>query len=276
MKIILGIDIGSTTTKIVGINEKLEIIGKSKAATSDRLISMYGALGKLLHEHNISLEDVAKIALTGAGASWLSGDIYGIETVKINEAEAVGLGALKLSGLDRGLVMNLGTGTVFVYADEEGAAHSGGSGLGGATLVGLSRKMFNEVDALQISKLAEKGDLKNVDLMMGDVYNMDFSFLPPDASAANFGKLKADASDGDIALGLLSTIYQVLGTMAIFAANAKRCKTIIVTGALAELKQAGQILPRVGDLYGASFVFADKGLYATAFGAALLAGTNTK
>jgi len=269
MKITVGIDIGSTTTKIVGLNSSLEIVASDKAATKDRLVSVYGSLGKLLHEFNISLGEVERIALTGAGASWFSGNIYDVETVKISEADSVGLGAITLSGLESGLVMNIGTGTVFVHASGTGFLHVGGSGLGGATLVGLARKMINEDDARQISKLAEEGDLKNVDLMMGDVYNMDFSFLPPEASAANFGKLKASAAEGDIALGLLSTIYQVLGTMAVFAAQGKGCKTVIVTGALAEPAQAGQILPRVGGLYGVDFVFSQNALYATALGAAL-------
>ena len=269
MKITLGIDIGSTSTKITGLNHSLEIIAKDRAATDDRLISMYGCLGKLLYEHDIALPDVEKIALTGAGASWITGDIYGIETIKVPEAEAVACGALRLSGEQAGLIMNIGTGTVFVYTDGEKAVHTGGSGLGGGTLLGLSRKMLNETDVCRISALAETGDLKNIDLMMGDVYNMDFSFLPPDASAANFGKVKTDASGGDIALGLLTTIYQVLGVMAVFAAAGKNCTNIIVTGALAELVQAKQVLPRVGSLYGVTFIFPEDAVYATALGSAL-------
>lgn len=271
MKIILGIDIGSTSTKIIALNSKGEIVAKCQAATSDRLISMYGCLGKLLHEKNISLRDIERIALTGAGASWIEegSAIYGIKTAKVGEADSVGLGALTLSGLSEGLIMNIGTGTVFVHAASGKFSHVGGSGVGGATLSGLGGKLINETDALRISELAEKGDLKNIDLLMGDVYNINFSFLPPDASAANFGNIKADASKEDIALGLLSTIYQVLGVMAAFAALGKESGSIIVTGALAELKQARQVLSLVGGLYKVNFIFCENALYATALGAAL-------
>ena len=269
LKITVGIDIGSTSTKIIALDEGRKIIAKGKTGTEERLIAVYGSLGALLHSSGIPLKDVSKIALTGAGASWIDGRIYGIETVKAGEADSVGLGALTLSGQKRGMIMNIGTGTVFVYADESGATHAGGSGLGGATLLGLSRKMFNEGDASKISDLALSGNLKNIDLMMGDVYNSDFSFLPPDASAANFGNMKSDASDGDLALGLLTTIYQVLGTMAVFAAGGKDSKLIIVTGALAEFKQCRDILPRVGGLYGVEFMFPENPLYATALGAAM-------
>ncbi|MCL2564203.1 MAG: pantothenate kinase [Defluviitaleaceae bacterium] len=270
MKITLGIDIGSTSTKIIGLNPKGEIAAKCQAATSDRLISMYGSLGKLLHEKGLSLDNIERIALTGAGASWIEegSAIYGIKTVKISETDAVGLGALALSGLFEGIIMNIGTGTVFVYANAKKFSHVGGSGVGGATLVGLSKRLIGESGVQKISQLAQKGNLKNIDLMMGDVYNMDFSFLPPEATAANFGNFKTDATKEDMAQGLLSTIYQILGVMAAFAALGKGCKTIIVTGALAELVQAKQVLPLVGGLYGVNFIFCENAVYATALGAA--------
>jgi len=270
LKITLGIDIGSTSTKIIGLNPKGEIAAKCQAATSDRLISMYGSLGKLLHEKGLSLDNIERIALTGAGASWIEegSAIYGIKTVKISETDAVGLGALALSGLFEGIIMNIGTGTVFVYANAKKFSHVGGSGVGGATLVGLSKRLIGESGVQKISQLAQKGNLKNIDLMMGDVYNMDFSFLPPEATAANFGNFKTDATKEDMAQGLLSTIYQILGVMAAFAALGKGCKTIIVTGALAELVQAKQVLPLVGGLYGVNFIFCENAVYATALGAA--------
>ena len=271
MKIILGIDIGSTSTKIIGLNSKREITAKYHAHTADRLASMHGNLEEFLHEKGFLPGDIEKIALTGAGASWIEEghEIYGIKTTRISETNSVGAGALALSGLLCGLIMNIGTGTVFVYADSGKFTHVGGSGVGGATLLGLSERLINETDAFRISQLAEKGNLKNIDLLMGDIYNANFSFLPADASAANFGNVKPDASKEDIALGLLSTIYQVLGVMAAFAAQGKECQTIIVTGALAELSEARKVLPLVGGLYGVKFVFCENALYATAFGAAL-------
>ena len=270
MKIILGIDIGSTAIKIVAVDEKKQIAAKVKAKTGDRLVSMYGVLGKLLHEQGLGYNDIEKIALTGAGASWFEDDkIHGVAVTKVQETMAVGRGARALSGLSEALIMNIGTGTVFVHAKEGYAVHVGGSGLGGATLVGLSSKMLGETNVKRISDLASAGDLKKIDLLMGDVYNMNFSFLPPEASAANFGKMASDATDSDIALGLLSMIYQVLGVMASLAALGRGCKTIVVTGALAELREARRVLPLVGGLYDTEFVFCENAVYATAYGAAV-------
>ena len=270
LKIILGIDIGSTAIKIVGVNEHAEIIASIKTATDRHLISTHDALDKLFHEQKLKPSDIEKIALTGAGASWVSDEkICGIAVTKVNEAVAIGKGALTLSSMKKALIMNIGTGTVFVHADGEKITHAGGSGLGGATLVGLSAKMLGETNVGRISKLAIKGDLSKIDLLMGDVYNEAFSNLPPDASAANFGKVAKDANAADTALGLLSMIYQVLGVMASFAAGGRGCRTIVVTGALAELTQAKHVLPLVGGLYNTDFVFCENAMYATAYGAAL-------
>jgi len=270
LKITLGVDIGSTSTKVVAVDKDLKIIAKTHAKTKDRLVSMHGGMGALLQELCKAFDNVEKIALTGAGASWLDIDnVQGVEVVKVAESAAVGIGALTLAGLSEALVMNIGTGTVFVHAGEDGITHAGGSGLGGATLVGLAGRMIGETKVAKLSELADGGDLKKIDLMMGDIYNMQFSFLPPDASAANFGNFASDASREDIALGLFSTIYQVLGVMAVFAGRAKECSTVAVAGALAEFPQARKVLPLVGGLYGVEFVFCENALHATAFGAAL-------
>jgi len=270
MKIVLGIDIGSTAIKIVAIDETARIIAKIKVKTGDRLVSMYGALGKLLHEQGLGYSDIKKIAMTGAGASWFDDEnIHKIAVTKVQETTAVGRGARALSNAQEALIMNIGTGTVFVHAKEDEAIHVGGSGLGGATLVGLASKMLGETNVKRISEMASAGDLKKIDLLMGDVYNINFSFLPPEASAANFGKMANDAADSDIALGLLSMIYQVLGVMASLAALGRGCRSIVVTGALAELKEARRVLPLVGGLYDTEFVFCENAVYATAYGAAV-------
>jgi len=270
LKIVLGIDIGSTAIKIVAVDEAARIVAKVKAKTGDRLVSMYGALGKLLHEQGLHYNDIEKIAMTGAGASWFDDEkIHGVTVTKVQETVAVGRGARTLSDVQEALIMNIGTGTVFVHAKEGGAVHVGGSGLGGATLVGLSSKMLGETNVKRISEMASEGDLKKIDLLMGDVYNMNFSFLPPEASAANFGKMASDATDSDIAIGLLSMIYQVLGVMASLAAIGRGCKMIVVTGALAELKEARRVLPLVGGLYDTELVFCENAVYATAYGAAV-------
>lgn len=69
MSVILGVDVGGSTTKIVALNEKGEICGFLQVRAGDQLTSLFGAVGNLLYSLGLSLRDVQKIVLTGVGAA---------------------------------------------------------------------------------------------------------------------------------------------------------------------------------------------------------------
>ena len=142
MGIVLGIDIGSSATKIVAMDESKIILNSLKVSASDPVTAMYGAIGKLLCEERMQIADVEAVMLTGMGASYVEGDVYGLPTTKVTEFDALGTGGLYLTGLEETVVGSIGTGTVFVYAGPEGIWHIGGSAVGGGTLVGLSSRLF--------------------------------------------------------------------------------------------------------------------------------------
>ncbi|MBQ7060450.1 MAG: pantothenate kinase, partial [Clostridia bacterium] len=130
MGIILGIDVGGSTTKIVGLNSDGSLISAMMVRAYDQITSLYGALGHYINENKLSLSDVEDIFVTGVGASYLSGDIYGIPTHRIEEFSAIARGGLALAGADEAIVVSMGTGTAFVKADGKGYQHIGGSGVG--------------------------------------------------------------------------------------------------------------------------------------------------
>ena len=88
MKIVLGIDAGASTTKIVGFRENIKV-GSIQVNAEDQLTSIYGAIGKFLNLYSISLKDVYSIVLTGVGSSFILDDIYGIKTYRVNEFDAL-------------------------------------------------------------------------------------------------------------------------------------------------------------------------------------------
>ena len=92
MSISLGIDIGGSTTKIVGLDSGGNAIAMRRVQAQDPITSLYGAMGSFLFTNNFQLSDVSRIALTGVGASYVEGDIYGIPTEKVEEFTAVGVG----------------------------------------------------------------------------------------------------------------------------------------------------------------------------------------
>ena len=92
MDVILGIDIGGSTTKIVGLRTDGSVISMLRVRAEDQVTSLYGALGNYLTSNRLSLRDVRRVVLTGVGASYVEGDIYGLPTCKVGEFSASGTG----------------------------------------------------------------------------------------------------------------------------------------------------------------------------------------
>src|SRR6056297_3215775 len=91
LEMILGIDIGGSTTDIVGL-KNYEIFDLFTVEASDPTTSAYGALGKMLTKNRLGIDDIEKIAITGVGSSFIDKTIFGIETIRIEEFDAIGLG----------------------------------------------------------------------------------------------------------------------------------------------------------------------------------------
>lgn len=270
MSIILGIDIGGSTTKIVGLDSGGNAIAMRRVQAQDPITSLYGAMGSFLFTNNFQLSDVSRIALTGVGASYVEGDIYGIPTEKVEEFTAVGVGGLSLSGQDRAVVVSMGTGTAFIWAEEGGGVrHLCGSGVGGGTLAGLCSRLCGTRKYAQIVKLASGGDINNIDLTVGDITRNTHPSLPFDITAANFGNVSDDATAGDFAAGVANMVLQSIGTTAVMSCRACGCETAVLTGFMANLPQANACFALFTRLHGIRFIIPENATYATAIGAAL-------
>ena len=260
MGIVLGIDIGSSATKIVAMDESKTILNSLKVSASDPVTAMYGAVGKILCEERMQIADVEAVMLTGMGASYVEGDVYGLPTTKVTEFDA----------LEETVVGSIGTGTVFVYAGPEGIWHIGGSAVGGGTLVGLSSRLFGIRDVEVIADMAEQGNLKNVDWGIAELSRDQMETLPDYATSSNLGKMKSTATDEDVALGLMNMIFQTAGTLAVFACRNVNLKRAVIGGSTATLNQARIMLGQVGELYDINFIIPKEAAFMTAIGAALL------
>lgn len=101
MSVIIGIDVGGSTTKIVGFSrngDKCELIAPQFVRANDPITATYGAFGKFTDENRISIKDIDKIMMTGVGSSFVKRDLYGLECVKVPEFGAIGRGGLYISG----------------------------------------------------------------------------------------------------------------------------------------------------------------------------------
>ena len=70
MGIVIGIDVGISTTKIVGLREG-RVLSPIRITAADQVTSLYGAFGKYLHDNKIELKDVEQVMLTGVGAGFV-------------------------------------------------------------------------------------------------------------------------------------------------------------------------------------------------------------
>ena len=274
MSIIIGIDVGGSTTKICGITEKdgkKHLIEPLCVSAGDPITSTYGAFGKFLDVNGFALEDISKVMMTGIGASQIKRDIYGLTCERIPEFTAIGIGALYLSGLSSALTVSMGTGTAIVYAGESGRMeYLGGTGVGGGTLLGLSKIMTNADSIEHIVELAEMGSLKNIDLRISDIEDSSSSSLPPDLTMANFGNVSDLASREDIEAGILNLVFEVVGMVSIFAARSKCAGDIVLTGTMTSLPACVEKFEQFNRMgYGVKFIIPRHSQFATVIGTAL-------
>ena len=268
MNYVIGIDVGISTTKIVGLKE-----GKPSApiriTAADPITSLYGAFGKYLHDNNIQLEDVEHVMLTGVGAAYVKNDVYGVKTSRCDEFVADALGARYESHLDHAIVVSMGTGTSFVMCHGDDIRHIGGIGIGGGTLQGLSRVMLNTSDIKTVSALAMQGDIRHINLLIGDISAQPLPGLPMEATASIFARAQNDASREDIACGIISLVLQSIGSAAVLAAQGTDCRDMVLIGNLSLLPQCKDIFPALEKLYNVRFHIPKYSQFCTAIGAAL-------
>jgi len=152
----VGIDVGGSTTKIVGYNENDGMFSPIQVKANDAVASIYGAFGKFISECKLSIDDISKVIITGVGSAYINDSIYNLPTFRVNEFTAIGLGGLRISGLESAVIVSMGTGTAFVKATGTEIVRIGGSGVGGGTILGLAALMLKKHDIDAVIALASK------------------------------------------------------------------------------------------------------------------------
>jgi len=267
---ILGIDVGGSTTKIVGLNQRGDVAGMLQVEASDQVTSAFGAFGKFIAAHKLKMSDITKIVVTGVGASYITEGMYDIPTTHVDEFLAIGFGGLKLANRNSAIIVSVGTGTALVRATDAEITHLGGSGVGGGMLLNLSERFAGAHSFNSLKNLAFQGNLGKVDLRLSDITTNQIGNLPPTATVANFGNLKDDATSADIVLGLTNMIFESIGMMAIFASRNDSVKDIVLIGSLSEIEHAHKVFEMLSKLYtDLHFHIPPHAIYATALGAAL-------
>ena len=276
MRTVIGIDIGGSTTKIVGLRSngsQSSLIEPIFVRATDAITSVYGAFGKFTMQNGIDLGDRDRVLMTGVGSSFITKPLYSLKCEKVSEFRCVGNGGLYLSGLDEAIVVSMGTGTALMHAKRENGKtvteYLGGTGVGGGTLLGLSRKMIG-VDTIEhLQQLCEDGDLSNIDLRIKDLTSDNSFQINDEITASNFGKLSDMATHNDIALGIANMVGETIAMLAVFAARSFKIKNVVLTGNLTAIKAVADVFEGLERMFGVRFIIPERSQFATVIGAAL-------
>ncbi len=278
-RVVIGIDVGGSTTKIVGFRTEPDgaatLIEPLFVRATDPITSIYGALGRFTSENGLTLSDVRRIMMTGVGSSYLSGPIYGLDCRSVPEFSGVGLGGLYLSGLDDAIIVSMGTGTALVHAKRLPGGKTvtdylGGTGVGGGTLLGLTKKMLGVDTITHIEQLCEGGDLSKIDLTIRDITQSgQFPEMSANLTASNFGNLSDLADSHDIALGIANMVAETICMMAVFAARGHGIENIVLTGNLTTIAPIRRVFEGLAQNFGARFIIPKNSNFGTVIGAAL-------
>ena len=273
MSLIIGIDVGGSTTKIVGIEDGTHIKSPMAITANDPITSLFGAFGKYLYDNDIAINEVEHVMLTGVGAGGVTTPIYGLATTHVDEFQADGLGARFASGLNQLIAVSMGTGTTLVRVNGDDIRHIGGISMGGGTLQGLSHLLLKTTDIGEVVKMASHGDLSHINLQIKDISKALIEGLPMHATASLFGKaVNGNANDCDIAKGLICMVLETIGSCAVLSQVNGGFKDFVLIGNLTQLPECQLIFPMMESLYGVRFHIPEHARYCTALGAALSFG----
>ncbi len=285
---VIGIDVGGSTTKIVGFRftdeQKPQLISPLFVRATDPVTALYGAFGRFTAENNIDLGDIDRIMTTGVGSSYMQKPIYSLECHAVPEFTCIGLGGLYLSGLTEAIVVSMGTGTAIIHAKAEmndsgeplvGGEHEtlieylGGTGVGGGTMLGLTKLLTGVGTIEHIEHLCESGDLANIDLRVGDISRKTFREMSDNLTASNFGKVSDLATPSDLALGIANMVAETVAMMSIFAARSYGIHNIVLIGNLSTITPVRRVFEDLGPTFGVNFTIPENSQFGTVIGAAL-------
>ena len=270
MGIVVGIDIGGSTTKIAGFRGEQMMLPVQISADS-AVASLFGAFGKFLYDNGLQLEDISQVNLTGVGCSSIKQRIYGLPTYKVDEFTSNGVGGGYFAqGKKTFMVVSMGTGTSFVEVKDGIQRHLGGIGIGGGTIMGLSKIMLNTSDAEKIRELASGGEVGNIDLRIGDISKKPLPGLDLQITASNFGKASSRANCEDKAAGIVHMVIETICQAAVLIANGTDISDFVLIGNLIHFPECWSVCEMIKTMYpGVNFIIPEDGEYGTAIGTAL-------
>uniref|UniRef100_A0A023F3Z0 4'-phosphopantetheine phosphatase n=2 Tax=Triatoma infestans TaxID=30076 RepID=A0A023F3Z0_TRIIF len=139
------------------------------------------------------------------------------------------------------MLVNIGSGvSILKVESEDSYERIGGTATGGGTFWGLGTLLTKAKEFDELLELAEVGDHRNTDMLVGDIYGGNYKAhgLDSDLIASAFGKIcystrqgqQINYSDADVARSLLFTISNDIGQIASLYAMIHNLKKVYFGG----------------------------------------------
>lgn len=136
------------------------------------------------------------------------------------------------------MLVNIGSGvSILAVRGPDDYSRVSGTSLGGGTFLGLSRLLTNCTTFEEALELAAKGDNRNVDKLVRDIYGGDYDrfHLSGDIVASSFGQMNltekiAAASKEDLAKATLMMITNNIGSIARLCCRSEGIERVVFVG----------------------------------------------
>ena len=196
---VIGIDMGASAVKLAALENGEVVLTHYESGRGGDVPALCSRLG-------LDLKAARAVTVMGLSAKKAGLEAAGISPIYVSEPEAIGRGAMYLTGLDNIVVASIGTGTAFVHAKGGEFKHLCGTGVGAGTLNGLAERMLGVTDMREFDRMAMAGDTNQVDLTIGDFVEMHGQ-LAADLTASNLARRNAADGENDWAAGLATLIF---------------------------------------------------------------------
>jgi type II pantothenate kinase len=287
----LGIDFGFSSTKYV---IEQGIVQKGILPTGD--------IKKIIEELVAKHPDIQEIYLTGGKTKVIK--LASLEDIEkpieiVSEINAIGRGGLKLFELEEKnnikqinevISVSCGTGVAIVQVqkcEKNGkqeiiSKHLGGTGIGGGTLLALSKKILGIADISKLNQLAMSGNLSKIDLRIKDIVGDEIGTFGSNITAANLAKItkkhdiqkqdiqKHDIKKQDLAAGIMNLVTEAFLSHCVIINNlglSDEKKVFILLGRLAQIPYIHKRVNELKNDFGFQIIIPDLGAFGPAIGA---------
>lgn len=225
----VGIDAGGTLTKIAYYN------GENKLSFEKFYSYDLQKIKEWLHNNKF----IAKLCITGGKAKQLQELLSNsYETITLNEFDTTITGVQYILSKEKittnnFVLTNIGTGTSIHYVHDKHYARAGGTGVGGGTIMGLSKLLTNIDHFEDVIPLTKIGSRKELDITVGDIYGGILSPIDNSLTASNFGKTTKTVSNynsSDLLATVQGLVGEVVTALSLQFAEAKGIDHIIYIG----------------------------------------------